>query len=207
MSVGRAGLAQLSGPAAEPAGTSRPRAHPCAVDRAAAGPHGGTMGSAEHRSALVQGQESAQTDRVSESGSGATMADDDEERFLQGLRFRNTRFDPELSPFQGLAKQMAAGFGYSAVLSVDPRLAQLLRLRVAQLNPCSYCLILHTQVAHRIGIPPDVVAHLPSWRESTMFSAAEQAALAYCEALTRFDHVGFSELHEQLRSHYDESQV
>ena len=50
---------------------------------------------------------------------------------------RNTRFDPDLIEFHGIAKQMAASVGYTADLSVDGRLAQLLRLRVAQMNPCS----------------------------------------------------------------------
>ena len=98
---------------------------------------------------------------------------------LGGLRFDNTRFEPDLTPFHGIAKEMAAQFGYTAVLAVDPTLLQLLRLRVAQLNPCSYCLILHTEVAAQRGVASAVIAHLASWRESAMFSPAEQAALSY----------------------------
>ena len=56
-----------------------------------------------------------------------------------GLRFDNTRFEPDLTPFHGIAMEMAAQFGHSAALAGDPTLLQLLRLRVAQLNPCSYC--------------------------------------------------------------------
>ena len=68
---------------------------------------------------------------------------------LGSLRFENTRFDPDLTPFHELAKDMATQFGYAAELSGDRVLLQLLRLRVAQLNPCSYCLILHAEVAAR----------------------------------------------------------
>ena len=116
-----------------------------------------------------------------------------------GVRFENTRFDPDLTPFHDIAKQMAARFGYTAELSLNPRLAELLRLRVAQLNPCSYCLILHTEVADRLGIPSEVVAHLAGWRESAMFSYAEKVALAYCEGLTLYDIAHFAELHDELR--------
>ena len=56
---------------------------------------------------------------------------------LGNVRFENIRFDPDLTPFHQVAKDMAAQFGYSANLSGDRRLLQLLRLRVAQLNPCS----------------------------------------------------------------------
>lgn len=105
-----------------------------------------------------------------------TSAEDREPEF-RNLRFENTRFDPDLTPFHGLAKEMAAQFGYSAELSGDEVLLQLLRLRVAQLNPCSYCLILHAEVAARLGVPSALTAHLTSWRESTMFSPAERAAV------------------------------
>lgn len=124
-----------------------------------------------------------------------------------GIRFENVRFDPDLTPFHELAKQMATQFGYTARLSLDPRLAELLRLRVAQLDPCPYCLILHTREAHRIGIPSEVIAHLAGWRESGMFSPAERAALAYCEGLTTYDIVQFAGLHDELRRHFDEKEI
>jgi AhpD family alkylhydroperoxidase len=117
--------------------------------------------------------------------------------------FENTRFDPDLIEFHSIAKKMAASVGYTADLSVDSQLAQLLRLRVAQMNPCSYCLILHTKAAHDQGIAPEKVAHLASWRESTMFSDAERCALAYCEALTDYDLVGFPAWHEKMVTHFD----
>jgi AhpD family alkylhydroperoxidase len=124
-----------------------------------------------------------------------------------GVRFENLRFDPDLTPFHELAKQMAASFGYTAELSLDARLAELLRLRVAQLDPCLYCLVLHHRVAEGLRIPADVIAQLPAWRESTMFSPAEKAALAYCEGLTHYDLAGFATLHDELRAHFDEREI
>lgn len=123
------------------------------------------------------------------------------------VTFQNTRFDPDLIEFHGIAKQMAASVGYTADLSIDGQLAQLLRLRVAQMNACSYCLILHTQAAHDQDIPTAKVAHLASWSESTMFSDVEQAALAYCEALTAYDLQGFPSIHAALAIHFDEKAV
>ncbi|MEV1131710.1 carboxymuconolactone decarboxylase family protein [Agromyces sp. NPDC049794] len=123
------------------------------------------------------------------------------------MRFENARFDPDLTPFHELAKQMALRFGYTAQLSLTPRLAELLRLRVAQLNPCPYCLVLHTHEADRVGIPSEVVAHLAGWRESAMFSPDEKAALAYCEGLTTYDIARFAELHDELRLHFNEQEI
>jgi len=123
------------------------------------------------------------------------------------VAFKNTRFDPDLIEFHGIAKQMAASVGYTADLSIDGQLAQLLRLRVAQMNACSYCLILHTEAALDLGIPTAKAAHLASWSESTMYSDIERAALAYCEALTAYDLKGFPEIHDTLVQHFNEKAV
>lgn len=126
---------------------------------------------------------------------------------MDDITFKDTRFDPDIIEFHGIAKQMAASVGYTADMGVEKKLAQLLRLRVAQMNECSYCLILHTKAAHDQGVHPAKVAHLSSWRESTMFEADEQAALAYCEGLTAYDLPGFAALHDALTAHFDEKQI
>lgn len=126
---------------------------------------------------------------------------------MNDVEFKDTRFDPDLVEFHGIAQQMAKSVGYTADLSVDGKLAQLLRLRVAQMNECSYCLILHTQAAHDQGVHPAKTAHLSSWRESTMFAEDEQAALAYCEGLTVYDLRGFASLHDALKAYYDEKAI
>jgi len=123
---------------------------------------------------------------------------------MADIRFENRRFDPDLIDFHAIAKEMAKSVGYTARLSVPGPLAQLLRLRVSQLNPCSYCLILHTQAAADQGIAPEKIAHLASWRESELFSEAERAALAYCEALTRYDLAAFPAAHDALAAYFDE---
>lgn len=126
---------------------------------------------------------------------------------LEQIDFENVRFDPGLSDFHSLAKQMAARFGFTAKLAIGERLAALLRLRVAQINPCSYCLILHTRVAMEVGIDTAVVAHLASWRQSTMFTGSEALALAYCEALTRYEHERFDEIHSGLTVFFGEREI
>ncbi|MFC7278969.1 carboxymuconolactone decarboxylase family protein [Paractinoplanes rhizophilus] len=126
---------------------------------------------------------------------------------MSDVKYTNLRFDPDLTPFHSLAGQMAKAFGYTAELTIDAQLAQLIRLRVAQLTPCSYCLILHTRSALEKGINPDKLAHLPSWRQSGMFAASERAALAYCEGLTEYDLKAFPALHKELINHFSEAEV
>lgn len=100
------------------------------------------------------------------------------------IEFINTRFDPDITPLHGLAKEMAKTFGYQADLEMSQKLAQLLCLRVAQINNCTYCLILHSKVAREINIFPAKIDCLGSWWESDLFGRKEKAALAYCDALT-----------------------
>ena len=39
------------------------------------------------------------------------------------IKFKNKRFNPDETPFLGLAKQMAKAFGYTADLSVDKEIS------------------------------------------------------------------------------------
>jgi AhpD family alkylhydroperoxidase len=85
----------------------------------------------------------------------------------------------------GMARMGADAFGYRADLRIDRHLAELLRLRVSQLNNCTYCLNLHYEAAREAGIPRVKIDTLTAWWETELHSKAEQAALRYTEALTR----------------------
>lgn len=122
---------------------------------------------------------------------------------MSDLQFENNRFDPDLTPFHGLAKQMAQAFGYTADLAIDKPLAQLLRLRVSQLNRCAYCSILHARTARELDIDPAKIDNLGSYWEGNLYTEAEQAALRYCDALTANDPAALPTAHDALAAHLD----
>lgn len=64
-------------------------------------------------------------------------------------------------------------------------LAELVKIRVSQLNGCAFCLRMHTRDAIATGETADRLAVLPAWWESQYFSAQEQAALVLAERVTR----------------------
>jgi AhpD family alkylhydroperoxidase len=111
----------------------------------------------------------------------------------------------------GLARMGADAFGYTAELHIDRGLAQLLRLRVSQLNSCSYCLNLHTEAARDAGIPRAKIDTLTAWWETDLYSEAEQAALRYAEALTRAADTdagqAFQRFHDGLAKHFDAEKI
>ena len=96
---------------------------------------------------------------------------------------------PGLTRFDGIScycAAMAQAVGYTADLSIDSGLAQLLRLRVAQLNPCSYCLICTARPQMTVVSALKDCAFAIMARKHDVFDA-ERSALAYCEALTAYD--------------------
>ena len=62
---------------------------------------------------------------------------------------------------------------------------EMIKVRVSQINGCSFCLDLHTRQALAAGMSPQRLALLPAWEETDLFTATEQAMLALAEAVTR----------------------
>ena len=126
---------------------------------------------------------------------------------MSEVKFKNTRFDPDSTPFHDLAKQMAKAFGYTADLAIDKKLAQLLRLRVAQKNECAYCVILHARTSREIGISEEKTDNISSWYNSELFTTKEKAAMAYCDALNEGVKVGFQKYHSAMTQYYSDVEI
>ena len=62
----------------------------------------------------------------------------------------------------------------------------LIDLRVSQINGCAFCLDMHARSLREAGEGQQRLDCLAGWREAHgLYSAREQAALAWAEALTR----------------------
>lgn len=68
---------------------------------------------------------------------------------------------------------------------LSPRLAELIKIRVSQINGCAFCLKSHTDDALKAGELAERLAVLPTWWETQYFDAQERAALALAEQITR----------------------
>ncbi|WP_296385030.1 carboxymuconolactone decarboxylase family protein [Winogradskyella sp.] len=126
---------------------------------------------------------------------------------MSEVKFKNTRFDPDSTPFLGIAKQMAKAFGYTADLATDKNLAQLLRLRVAQKNECAYCIILHAKTSREIGISEEKVDNISSWYNGELFTKKEKTALAYCDVLTEGIDKDFQKYHTDMTEYFSEVEI
>ena len=74
--------------------------------------------------------------------------------------------------------------GIAAEAGIDARLKELVQIHTSQLNGCAYCVRIHVDRALEAGLDADIVAQLPVWRESGVFTDREQAALELAEAFT-----------------------
>jgi AhpD family alkylhydroperoxidase len=95
--------------------------------------------------------------------------------------------------------------------STLPRsLQELVSLRASQINGCGWCVDMHSKEAAAAGAPAVRTNLVAAWRESTVFTEAERAALALAEEGTRLAdaNLGVSdETWAQVRKHYDDDQI
>ncbi|MGI5142689.1 MULTISPECIES: carboxymuconolactone decarboxylase family protein [unclassified Streptomyces] len=121
---------------------------------------------------------------------------------------RFNMFDNEISA--KFAKRFANA-GLVIQQSPLPKSTQeLVSLRASQINGCGWCIDMHTKEATAEGETAVRLHLVAAWRESTVFTEAERAALALAEEGTRLAdaHDGVSdETWAQVRKHYDDDQV
>jgi AhpD family alkylhydroperoxidase len=81
-------------------------------------------------------------------------------------------------------RQYGAMFRFSSSVDLDHGLRALLDLRASQINGCAFCLDMHWKDARAAGETEERLYMLSAWRESSLYSERERAALALCEAMT-----------------------
>ncbi|MGB3410632.1 MAG: carboxymuconolactone decarboxylase family protein [Microthrixaceae bacterium] len=83
--------------------------------------------------------------------------------------------------------------GLEALLALEAAIAagplarqifELVKMRASQINGCAYCLDMHYKDARSEGETEERLYMLNAWRESTLYSEQERAALALTEQVT-----------------------
>ncbi|MEW9612273.1 carboxymuconolactone decarboxylase family protein [Shinella sp. S4-D37] len=92
--------------------------------------------------------------------------------------------------------------------SIEQSILDLVDIRASQLNGCTFCLDMHTKEATLHQERPLRIHHVAGWRDSTLFSPRERAALAWTEALTRLSDTGVSEeLYDRVRGQLSDKEI
>ncbi|MFC7533117.1 carboxymuconolactone decarboxylase family protein [Actinoplanes sp. GCM10030250] len=107
-------------------------------------------------------------------------------------------------------KHVSAAGRVLAESSIPMATQELVRLRASQINGCGFCTDMHTKEATAAGETPVRLNLVATWREATVFTDAERAALELAEQGTRIaDAAGgvSDEVWANARKHYDDGQL
>ncbi|CQR63379.1 carboxymuconolactone decarboxylase family protein [Streptomyces leeuwenhoekii] len=103
---------------------------------------------------------------------------------------------------------VSAGHALKAA-GVPAATQELVNIRASQINGCAGCLDMHTKDAAAAGETSVRINLVATWREATVFTEAERAALELAEQGTRLaDGAGVpDEVWANAAKHYDEEQL
>lgn len=91
---------------------------------------------------------------------------------------------------------------------IDNNLANLLMLRVSQINQCGYCVELHTREARAANETNNRLDQLVVFNYSDSFTAKEKLVLTWAEQLTYLSEgTNFEELRQQLLTFYSHREL
>jgi AhpD family alkylhydroperoxidase len=124
------------------------------------------------------------------------------------MESRFSMFDNEIGA--RFSKRFANASMVLAQSSLPMSVQGLVALRASQINGCGWCVDLHTKEAAAAGETAVRLNLVAAWREASVFTEAEQAALALAEEGTRLAdacHGVSDETWAQVRKHYDDDQV
>jgi AhpD family alkylhydroperoxidase len=114
--------------------------------------------------------------------------------------------------FRQIIPEMAAGMITIAHAikqsGIDADLVELIKIRVSQMNGCAFCVQYHLNDARKLGVAPEKLDLLATWREAGIFSERETAALEWAERVTLLaaHHVG-DEAFAALGNHFSERDI
>lgn len=91
---------------------------------------------------------------------------------------------------------------------LEPGLILLVKTRASQINGCAFCIHMHTHDARARGETEARLYLLDAWRESSLYSERERAALAWTEALTLIAQTHAPDAdYEALRRQFTEDEI
>ncbi len=107
-------------------------------------------------------------------------------------------------------KHIVAAGGVVTKSSLPALTQEMVKLRASQINGCGFCTDMHTKEALHAGESQVRLNLVAAWREATVFTEAERAALELAEQGTRIADAseGVSdEVWARAEKYYDEEQL
>ncbi len=116
-----------------------------------------------------------------------------------------------LNPYQAAPaamKAMTALETYIRGSGLEQSLIELVKTRASQINGCAFCLHMHTLDARANGESEERLYLLDAWRESSLYTDRERAALAWTEAVTLVAQSRIPDtVYDEVRPHFTEEEL
>ena len=109
-----------------------------------------------------------------------------------------------------MSKHINAASAVAARTTLPAATQELVRLRSSQINGCGFCTDMHTKEALAAGESQVRLNLVATWREATVFTPAERAALEIAEQATRIADASIGVTDEawaNAAQHYDEDEL
>jgi AhpD family alkylhydroperoxidase len=105
-------------------------------------------------------------------------------------------------------KAVAALENYCQNSGLPHRLIHLIKLRASIVNGCAYCVDMHVKESRADGLSEQWINLVSAWHESTVFTDAERAVLAWTDALTLLAQTRAPDAdYDALRAHFSEADI
>ncbi|MBS1490389.1 MAG: carboxymuconolactone decarboxylase family protein [Bacteroidetes bacterium] len=91
---------------------------------------------------------------------------------------------------------------------LSPTIFELVKFRASQMNGCAYCMDMHAKDARAAGETEQRLYLVSAWREVSLYSEKERAALAWTEALTLISENDVPDsLYQEVKKQFDEKEL
>ncbi|QVL58325.1 MAG: carboxymuconolactone decarboxylase family protein [Simkaniaceae bacterium] len=90
---------------------------------------------------------------------------------------------------------------------LSPVLRALVTVKVSQINQCAFCIDFNASLLLKRGRPEKTIEELLNFRESSLFTESEVAALNYAEKVTLSSYSIPDQDFERLRKHFNDDAI
>ena len=109
---------------------------------------------------------------------------------------------------KGMVEKLMGIENYIKESTLDLQLLELMRLRVAQINKCAYCIDMHYKELKDTGETELRMSTISVWNETSFFTEKEKAVLQFTEALTKINEKDISnEIFNSLTKFFDTEEI
>ena len=118
-----------------------------------------------------------------------------------------TKIDQRKFP-QKVIDALLSNEDYLHKSTLDPKLLELIKLRVSYINECAYCIDMHFKISEHLGETSQRLYSVSAWKETEYYSEKEKVALQFAESLTNIQGKEIpEEIFTQVKNYFSDEEI